>query len=340
VLFRSHARVEIRPHAARADGAEEVGERRLRAVGSGGVRADFHPRVFMPIPVGGLFTLTPFVGGRTTFYNERAVGLSVTRGVTIEDTIHEDRVRLQAEGGVEVETRASRVYDVGGLGGISALQHVIEPRATLLEIRGINQKALPQYDRDIDKIGRVNQITYSLTNRINAKTVAGPDGQPVRWELARLDLFQNFNIRKAISQTQPFEDLGAQFILSPSAMFRFRADASYDMYGTGFRSANTDVTAYWKDIAVSFGSRYNEIAGSNYITAQVAAKILANLDGHASIGYDVRNSASVENRFGFQWRFQCFSITAEYVNRDRNENEFHFSVGLLGIGEIGSKVGK
>src|SRR6266545_3116317 len=49
-----------------------------------------------PVPVAGLFTLTPFAGWRTTYYNQRAVGLSSTRGVTVEDTIHEDRVRLQA----------------------------------------------------------------------------------------------------------------------------------------------------------------------------------------------------------------------------------------------------
>ena len=310
----------------------------IRAVGSGGVRADFHPRMFMPIPVKGLFTITPFVGGRTTFYNERAVGLYNTRGVTVEETIHEDRVRLQAEGGVEAETRASRVFDMGGRGGLAALQHVIEPRLTLLEIRGINQKALPQYDRDIDKIGRVNQITYSLTNRINAKTVSGPDGQPVRWELARLDLVQTFNIRKSISQTQPFEDLRGYFSFQPSAYFRFRADASYDMYGLGFRHANTDVTGTYKDVAVTVGQRYDEIAGANYLSGQVSAKILANLDAHVSVAYDVRGSASIENRFGFQWRFQCFSIAAEYVNRDRNENEFRFAIGLLGIGEFGSKL--
>ncbi len=311
----------------------------LRVVGDGGVRVDFHPRFFMPVPVAGLFTVTPFVGGRSTFYNTRAVGSSFTQsGVWVEDTIHENSVRLQGEGGVEVETRASRVYDMGGKGGIAALQHVIEPRATLLEIQGINQKARPQFDRDIDKIGRINQVTYSLTNRINAKTVSGPDGQPVRWELARLDLVQTLNIRKSISQTQPFEDLRGYFSLQPSAYFRFRADAAYDMYGSGFRHANTDVTGTYKDVAVTVGSRYDEIAGANFLTAQVSAKVLANLDAHVSVNYDVRNGSSVENRFGFQWRFQCFSIAAEYVNREHNENEFRFAIGLLGIGEFGSKV--
>ena len=48
----------------------------LRVVGSGGVRLDFHPRFFVPIPVGGYFTITPFMGPRFTFYNTRAVGTS------------------------------------------------------------------------------------------------------------------------------------------------------------------------------------------------------------------------------------------------------------------------
>jgi LPS-assembly protein len=312
----------------------------IREVGSGGVRADFHPRVFLPVPVAGLFTVTPFGGGRTTFYDRRAVGLSVTRGVTVEDTISEDRVRLQVEGGIEAETRAARVFDLGGAGGIAALQHVIEPRVTLLEIRGINQKALPQYDRDIDKIGRVNQITYSITNRINAKTVAGPDGQPVRWEMVRLDLTQNFNIRKAISQSQPFEDMRADLTVQPSAYLRFRADATYNMYGIGFRSANTDLTAMYRDVAVTFGSRYDDIAGSNFLVGQVSAKLRSDLDAHVRVNYDVRDGSSVENRIGFDWRFQCFAISAEYVNRRKNENEFRFSISLLGVGEVGSKVGR
>jgi len=314
----------------------------LRVVGDGGVRLDVHPRVFLPVPVGGLFTLTPFAGGRTTYYNERAVGLSFTHGVTVEDTVHEDRARLQVEGGIEAETRASRVYLLDGAGGLAALQHVIEPRMTLLEIRGINQKANPQYDPDIDKIGRVNQITYSLVNRVNAKTVSGPNAEPVRWEMARLTLGQTFNLRRAISQNQPFEDLTGDLIIQPQPtdIFRFRATAVYNMYGLGLRSANTDLTATYRDVAVTVGSRFDELAGTNFVTAQVSAKLLANLDAHVAASYDVRTDSSVENRVGIDWRFQCFAITAEYVNRHHNENQIRFSISLLGVGQVGTKVGQ
>ena len=312
----------------------------LREVGDGGVRLDVHPRAFLPVPVAGLFTLTPFAGGRTTYYNQRAVGLSFTRGVTVEDTIHEDRVRLQAEGGLEAETHASRVFALDGAAGLAAVQHVIEPRMTLLEIRGINQKANPQYDRDIDNIGRVNQVTYSFVNRLNAKTVSGPNGEPMRWEMARLTLGQTFEIGRAISGTQPFRDLSGDLIIQPTTVLRFRADAAYNMYGLGLRSANTDLTATYRDVAVTVGSRFDEIAGANYVTAQLSAKILSNLDAHVGAGYDVRKGSSVENRVGIDWRFQCFAITAEYVNRHDNENQVRFSISLLGVGQVGTKVGQ
>ncbi len=313
----------------------------LRVVGDGGVRLDAHPRVFLPVPVAGLFTLTPFAGGRTTLYNTRAVGTKLTQhGVWVEDTIPEDRVRLQAEGGIEAETRASRVFQLDGGGGIAALQHVIEPRMTLLEIRGINQKANPQYDRDIDRIGRANQITYSLINRLNAKTVSGPNAEPVRWEMVRLALGQTFDIARANSQNQPFRDLKGDLIIQPAGIFRFRADAAYNMYGLGLRSANTDLTATYRDVAVTIGSRFDDIAGANYVMAQVSAKILSNLDAHVAAGYDVKGGSSVENRVGIDWRFQCFAIAAEYVNRHDNENQVRFSISLLGIGQVGTKVGQ
>jgi LPS-assembly protein len=333
-----------------------------RALGSGGVRADFHERVFLPLPVAGLFTFTPYLGGRLTYYNRQAVGQEFsTQGVTVEQTIDTNRLRRQVEWGFEAESRLSRVFllDDGSSGGtgITALQHVIEPRAVLTEIRGYDQKALPQYDQGqrgatggvdtgfwgsgrIDNIQRLNEVTYSLTNRINAKSIPSPDAEPVRWELMRLIVSQTFDISKAINSTQPFEDVRADVIVNPNQRFRFSGYVAYNLYGLGLREAAADLTATYRDINMTVGTRFNDIIGSNYFVAQVSAKLLANLDGHAAVGYDFHDNASVENRLGFDWRFQCFAISAEYVNRKRNESEFHISINLLGIGETGTKVGK
>jgi LPS-assembly protein len=310
----------------------------LRVVGSGGVRLDFHPRFFAPVPVAGLFTITPFIGPRFTFYNTRAVGTSFTaEGVWVEDTIHDNSVRQQIEEGFMAETRATRVFHLGGAGGIAAVQHVIEPRVELLVINGVNQKARPQYDRDIDNIGQVTQLTYSLINRLNAKTVSGPGEEPVRWELARLTVNQNFNIRKAANQGEAFGDLVADLLVRPlpTDIFGFRTDFAWSPYEAGWRYANADVTATYRDVVVTAGYRFNDISGSNFVTTKVSAKILANLDAHAALNYDIKAGQSVENRFGIDWRFQCFAISAEYVRRHGSENQFNVSISLLGVGQFG-----
>lgn len=309
-----------------------------RVVGDGGARLDFHPRVYMPVPVAGLFTVTPFAGTRLTYYNQKAVGTSFRDNVWVEDTVHDPRVRRQIEGGFDLESRASRVFDMGGWGGLSALQHVIEPRAQYLMIRGYDQKANPQYDPAIDNIGRVTQVIYSLTNRLNAKTLAPTDVEALRWEAARLTLNQIYDIDKAIANRQPFKDLQGELIIDPNTLFRFRADASYNMYGLGFRSANIDLTARLKDVALTVGSRYNAISGANWVVGEATARITENLDGRVTTNWDVGTSSLVENRVGIDWRFQCFAILADYVYRQNNETEFRVAIGLLGVGQFGTKL--
>jgi LPS-assembly protein len=310
-----------------------------RVVGDSGVRLDIHPLVFLPIPVAGLFTVTPFVGGRLTYYNQRAVGQEFTHGVSVEKTVYDPHVRRQIEGGVEVETRAARVWNLDGWGGLSAAQHLVEPRVAYLMIRGYDQKGNPQYDPSIDQIGRVTHVIYSLTNRLNLKTLPLPGADAVRWEAARLTLFQIFDIDRALYQEEPFKDLGGQLIIDPHALFRFRADATYNMYGLGLRTAYADVSAHYRDAAVAIGSRYDAINGTNYVVGEAVARLFNNFDARVATNWDVRTGTFVENRVGISWRFQCFSIMAEYVNRHEDEDEFKFAISLLGVGSIGSSVG-
>jgi len=54
----------------------------------------------------------------------------------------------------------------------------------------------------------------------------------------------------------------------------------------------------------------------------------------------IRRVTIQENRFGFDWRFQCFAISAEYVRRHGSENQFNVSISLLGVGQIGTKMGQ
>ena len=157
--------------------------------------------------------------------------------------------------------------------------------------------------------------------------------------MARLTFNQDFDIRKAINQAQPFGDVTADLIIQPlpTNIFRIRGDMDYNLYGLGLRSASADVSATYRDVMVSAGYRFNAISGSNFVETRVAARILANLDAHLGVNYDIIAGKSIENRLGFDWRFQCFVISAEFVQRKGNENEFHVAISLLGVGQIGTK---
>ncbi len=323
----------------------------IRDVGPDGVRADFHPRLLMPIPVAGLFTLTPFVGGRLTYYDQRVVDQRVTRvgGLTVEESVYDPRIRRQAEFGIEAESRISKVYTTDGSGSIAALQHVIEPRARIIEIRGLAQKDYPNYDpgastatgidpgyerrTGIDRLGKANEITYYLTNILNAKTVAGPGQTPVRWELMRFTLSQTYKMDPI---SEPFKDLYGDLTVRPNQRIGFHADARYNVHGLGLREANADIRLLYPRFAVAVGPRFNEQGNSRYLRAETLVRVTDNVDVRGGTAWDVLRGRAIENRVGFDWRFDCWAVSAEYVNRRGDENEFRISVNLLGVGQTGT----
>ncbi len=312
----------------------------VRDVGSDGPRVDLHPRAYRPIPVAGLFTVTPFAGGRLTYYNKRVVDQRVTRdgGFLVEETVDDSHVRTQMEGGVELESRASRIWMLDGTWGLAGVQHVIEPRVTWTEIRGLNQKGNPQFDPAIDKIGKVSEVAYSITQRLNAKTQAGPNQEPVRWEAVRLTVAQIFNLLPAADE--PFKDLSAELIVQPNQHFGLRGVGAWNVYGLGMRTAYADLFALYRDVSLAVGTRFNEI-GMPFTTANgsMAARITPYLSMRAATEWDVLAGVKVESRVGVDIHWQCWAIYLEYVDRHKDEDEFRFSVNLLGLGQIGSRLG-
>ena len=326
----------------------------IRTIGTAGIRLDFHPRLYYPIPVAGLFTITPYAGGRLTLYNQEVIGettslgpASVNQPVSIEQLRTTDRLRQQMEGGVLIESRATRVYNLEPGGSIAALQHVIEPRVNVIQIRGLNQKANPQFDpgkgpttgvdpgyearTGIDAINKANQMTYALVNRLNARTTSGPDEEPVRWELARLTLSNTFNF---LAVPQPFKDPMAEAIVQPNEHLRFMVNGRYNVYGLGWRDANALISAIFRDYTASVGPRFNEQQGFRFISANATARLSRFVDTKVNSAWDVTNGRATEVRAGVDIHFDCWSILGEYVYRYGQDNEYRISVNLLGVGQV------
>jgi LPS-assembly protein len=330
----------------------------IRDVGTAGIRADFHPRLYRPIPVAGLFTITPYAGGRLTLYNQEVIGQSISNGpavdndpVSIEDTRSTLRLRQQVESGALVETRISRVYNLPGTGSIAALQHVIEPRANFIQIYGINQKANPQYEpgggptsgidpgyearTGIDAVNKANEVTYAITNRLNARTTADINEEPVRWELARMTLSQTFNF---LPVSQPFKDLIGEVMVQPNEHFRFSANARYNVYNLGWRDANGAFSVIFNDFSASVGPRFNEQQSFNFIEAGATARLSRFVNARTSSAWDVTAGRATEVRGGLDIHFDCWAILSEYIYRYGQDNEIRFSVNLLGVGQAATQA--
>jgi LPS-assembly protein len=303
----------------------------VRHVGSAGQRLDFHPRIARPTPVADLFTITPFIGGRLTGYDVTVVGSEKTLQVpgAIELTERKPRLRELAEGGADLETNLSRIYPVNGIWNIAALLHSIEPRVGYLWITGHDKTRLPIWTEGVDRIPETSQITYSLTNRIRARSVTLGDSDAIRWELLRFVVGNSYDLK-----SERIGDLTGTLIAQPTPRVRMRADAAQSLHGAGLQIASSDLSVSLLPIPVSFsvGSRYSDVAKINFFTSGLTAEISRYLVVRNLNNFDARTGTFVESRVSADIRFQCWALTAEFVHREHREDEVNFGVNLLGVG--------
>ncbi|MBI3630430.1 MAG: LPS assembly protein LptD [Candidatus Rokubacteria bacterium] len=263
-----------------------------------------------------------------------------------QDTL---RTRVLGEAGADLEARASRIYDVDAW-GIARMAHQIEPRVNYTFLDGVNKDRLPQWD-GVDAIARTNAFSYSLTNRLIAKTPAGPGETPVKWELVRFVLGQTFNADVSDAR-RPFGNVTGDLIVDPTKYVRLRADAAYSVYKhDAIRSVNSDIGLVLPDVTASIGTRFNADSNIEFYRAEATGRVSRYLSLRGSSDFDADKGVSVENRVGADIHFQCWALALTYVYRPKaslapsgaqttgSDNEFRFSLDLLGLGALGGQTG-
>jgi LPS-assembly protein len=322
---------------------EASGVRFVRSVGAAGDRVDLRPLLTRPIPVLGFFTVSPFVGGRLTGYDATATGSRITRdgGLTVQSTKDDPRLRSIYEVGADVESRLGRVYELGDVAGVEALLHSIEPRLNYTWLDGSDDvlryrrgnvttiNRLPQYD-GIDAIAEASRFTYSLTNRVRARTVAPPGTEAVRWELLRFVLSHSY---ETLNPDRPIGPATADLIVNPNRIFSFRGTTAYGAYADeGLQTGTTDLSVDVKPVTASVGTRFSKVDNVNFLQGTLKADVTRWATARVETNWDVRTDVFVENRFGIDLKWQCWAFTVEYVSRHLNEDELRFAVTLLGVG--------
>jgi LPS-assembly protein len=301
----------------------------VRDIGSAGSRLDVHPRLSRPFSPGGLFTVTPYAGGRLTAYDTSVVGFRRARGVDepVEVTESEARVRRLVEAGTDVEMNISRVYPMDGRWGYETVLHSIEPRVTYGWVGGQGQHALPLWTETVDRVPLGHRVEYSVINRLRGKTVTLPDTDPVRWEMLRLTLAHSYDVSRGDADA-----VRGDLIVQPTERVRFRSESLYSVARGGMELVTSDVSVSTRPATVSIGHRYSDFDRVNYLQGSVRADLTSLFTVRAATEWDIRTTTFVENRVALDVKFQCWAFTVELVNRERDDTEVRFVINLLGVG--------
>ena len=321
----------------------------VRDVGADGNRLDLHPVLARPIPIGGVLTVTPFLGARLTGYDTTVTGTRVTpEGLSVQNTEPDAQLRSLYEVGADVESRVTRLYELGDVWGMDAMLHSIEPRVNYTRLDGTDllryrrdgtttTNLLPQYD-SIDAITEASRFTYSLTNRLRARSVAPPGTEATRWELMRLVLSHSY---EALNSDQPFGPVSADLIVNPNRIFSFRGDTSYSVYGDGIQTGTTDLAVDVAPVTASIGTRYSKPDSVNFVQARLRTDVTRWAVARLSADWDLRTDVFVESRAALDFKWSCWALSVEYVSRHNDEDEVRFAINLLGVGSpvaTGSRI--
>jgi hypothetical protein len=80
------------------------------------------------------------------------------------------------------------------------------------------------------------------------------------------------------------------------------------------------------------GSRYSDPGNFNFLTTGLVANLSRWVTIRNANFFDARTLSFVEARAAADVKFQCWSITVEFVHRERRDDEVNFAVNLLGVG--------
>jgi hypothetical protein len=196
----------------------------------------------------GFLHITPFVGGRQTYYTKDVFG-------------ERDWWRGLFTTGVDIETKFFRIFNINtdkwGL-NINKLRHVITPKVGYEYIRTptIVPEKLVQFD-GIDSIDRKNTISFSLENKLQTKRETNFEGELVQEtvDLARLLISTDYDYR--LPSGSKFSDINFDFEFTPFNWLTLEFDTSYDHLEDRFQTFNLDIYAdqgdKWRG---GFGYRY------------------------------------------------------------------------------------
>jgi len=306
-------------------------------------RADIYPRFYLPYSYRQYFTIEPSVGLRETIWHFDKQEYSSSDKKILTRELYDIKVDLSSE-----------VYHVFNIEGarVSRIKHTVRPQIIYDYIPEKDQSELPSLD-GIDRVAKINLITYSLTNTLTSKSKTisgqksvGPTDTPkddgvvkspsyAYNEFFRFKLEQSYDINKEKEDDpEPFSPIRGEIEIYPIRYFSIKADADWSHYDSDFRSRNIAAT-FWdmRGDKLFVDYRYQRDTSATVYT-NLGLKISDRLSVRGEYERNIFDDKDLKYGFGFLYKTQCWSFDSN-LTKEGDDLRFNFMIRLHGIGVIG-----
>ncbi len=317
-------------------------ERKINAVDIDTQRVDFHPQFSLPFNTLPWLTFTPTVGFRETFYSQGNDSSGNKTGSFSRELYD-----------INTVFEGPKFFKIFNFKNASTpkIKHILEPRiihSYIPDIDNDDRNKIFVFD-NIDSIGPLNNVQYSLTNRFLKKFILNQDSFTTE-EFLRFEISQSYDFREATktltagAERRPFSDIRWDLDSNIWTPLYLNFDGTYDVYDRFLKTANVELgitpESFW---SLYFERRYTKDT-STFVMGTLGLDFKKGWGTKYSARYDELNEEFQENDFSIIYSAQCWNFSLDFVNRNNfingqkeTENKFFFLITLKGIGSVGKK---
>jgi LPS-assembly protein len=261
--------------------------------------------------------ITPFLGLQETMLDQSGQGTDV-----------------QSVAVMGAELRGPQFFKIYGEEGGSRYKHLVEPSITYHWIPHFTEKTRLQPFDIFDDVFPRNDVLFSVTNRLYART-ATADGTYATREFALLRISQGLDLRglrgEEFTQLAPgpfFADLNLEARAQLTSTLSLRADVAYDYADSNLDVANTGMALQpLPNWTIFVERRFRRDPSIDFINGGFGLNLPKGWTLTYTTGYNARDKIFAGNAVQALYRSQCWSLSLQMVQRP-DETRFAFQFGL------------
>jgi LPS-assembly protein len=245
--------------------------------------------------------------------------------------------------GLGISTILERVFNVNR-GTVKKVKHKFQPTLSYALRPYPEEGEFSPWFEPVDTLGRLNSITLSLQNYLNARR-EDKEGRRSYSQSSNLTLTQAYDLDEAMEdkppgvERKPFGPLGATLSLTPYPALNLSAGANYDHYEEYLSSGSLGLDLMVKRSGARKDSYSIDYVYSRDRTKQLNYELAIHLFYGLSVGAmgmrDLIEKHDIEDNYWIEYQSQCWGVRLLYEDLDEDKR-IMLTFSLLGFGKLGT----